>query len=148
TSLYGNYGRGFETPTFLEIAYRNNASGLNFDLEASKSRHAELGVKSIKPGWARLTAAGFYVVTENEIVVDQNTGARATFKNVDHTDRRGFELGGETLLAGPFQVRAAYTWMRAVFRESFDTVITTTNVPVTVPAGARLPGTARSQAYG
>jgi iron complex outermembrane recepter protein len=148
TSIYGNYGRGFETPTFLEIAYRNNASGLNFDLEASKSRHAELGVKSITPGWARLTAAGFYIVTENEIVVDQNTGGRATFKNAGHTDRRGFELGGETLLAGPFQVRAAYTWMRAVFREGFNTVITTTNTPVAVPGGAWLPGTARSQAYG
>src|SRR6185295_10998520 len=49
TSLYANYGRGFETPTFLEIAYRNDASGLNFDLEASRSRHAEVGVKSIFP---------------------------------------------------------------------------------------------------
>jgi iron complex outermembrane receptor protein len=148
TSLYGNYGRGFETPTLLEIAYRNNASGLNFDLNASHSRHTELGVKSITPGWARLTAAAFYVVTEDEIVVDQNTGGRATFKNVGHTDRRGLELGGETLVAGPFQVRAAYTWMRAVFRESFNTSITTTNAQVTVPEGAWLPGTARSQAYG
>src|SRR5580765_1042935 len=89
TSLYANYGRGFETPTFLEIAYRNDRSGLNFDLEASRSRHAEVGVKHIAAG-VRLTAAAFHVITENEIVVDQNTGGRATFKNVGHTKRTGF----------------------------------------------------------
>src|SRR5258705_7410479 len=38
TSFYGNLGRGFETPTFLELAYRSSGSGLNFDLNASTSR--------------------------------------------------------------------------------------------------------------
>jgi len=148
TSLYGNVGRGFETPTLLEIAYRNGASGLNFDLNASRSKHAELGVKSIIPQRARFTAAAFKIVTENEIVVDQNTGGRATFKNAGHTDRDGFELGAETLLGGRFEARAAYTYLRAQFREPFTTVITTTNTPVNVPAGAQLPGTARNQLYG
>jgi len=148
TSFYGNVGEGFETPTLLEIAYRNNASGLNFDLNASRSRHAELGVKSIFPQWARFTAAAFKVVTENEIVVDQNTGGRATFKNAGHTDRDGIELGAETLFGGRFEARAAYTYLRAQFREPFSTVITTTNTVVNVPAGAHLPGTARNQFYG
>ncbi|HZE61573.1 MAG TPA: TonB-dependent receptor, partial [Burkholderiales bacterium] len=49
SSFYANVGRGFETPTFVEIAYRNGGSGLNFGLDASRSRHAELGVKSILP---------------------------------------------------------------------------------------------------
>jgi iron complex outermembrane recepter protein len=150
TSLYGNIGRGFETPTFLELAYRNSGSGLNFDLEASRSRHAELGVKTIVPHWMRLNAAAFDIVTSNEIVVDQNTGGRATFKNVGHTDRKGIELGAETLFGGAFEARAAYTYLKAVFREGFDTVIGTppNNAPVFVPAGASLPGTARSQLYG
>src|SRR5437660_275343 len=52
TSVYGNLGRGFETPSFLELAYRTGASGLNFDLNASTSRHAELGVKTIVQRWA------------------------------------------------------------------------------------------------
>ena len=47
TSLYANYGRGFETPTFAELAHQNTGSGLNFALEASKSRHFEAGVKSV-----------------------------------------------------------------------------------------------------
>ena len=28
-NVYANAGRGFETPTFTELAYRNNRSGLN-----------------------------------------------------------------------------------------------------------------------
>jgi iron complex outermembrane receptor protein len=35
-----------------------------------------------------------------------------------------------------------------VFQEGFDTVITTTNAVVAVPAGATLPGTAKNQLYG
>lgn len=147
-SLYGNVGRGFETPTFLELAYRNSGSGLNFDLNASTSRHAELGVKARVPGWGRVNAALFDVVTQNEIVVDRNTGGRATFKNVGHTDRKGVELGAESAAIGPFELRFAYTYLQATFREGFNTVITTTNTTVAVPAGATLPGVPKNQAYG
>ncbi|MBW8833809.1 MAG: TonB-dependent receptor, partial [Burkholderia sp.] len=94
-SVYGNLGRGFETPTFVELAYRRNGSGLNFDLNASNSTHAELGVKSVFPGRASVNAAVFKVVTQNEIVVDTNSGGRAIFKNAGHTDRKGFELGAQ-----------------------------------------------------
>ncbi|HYY62916.1 MAG TPA: TonB-dependent receptor, partial [Burkholderiales bacterium] len=133
TSLYGNIGRGFETPTFVELAYRNGASGPNFALDASHSRHVELGAKALLPEWARVNAAYFNVVTSNEIVVDTNSGGRAIFKNVGHTDRKGVELGTETLLPGPFQLRAAYTYLDATFREGFNTSITTTPAQVTVP---------------
>ena len=147
-SLYGTVGRGFETPTFLELAYRNSGSGLNFDLNASTSRHAEVGVKALAPGWGRVNAALFDIVTQNEIVVDRNSGGRATFKNVGHTDRKGFELGGETLLKGPWQLRGAYTFLNATFREGFTTSITTTPAQVPVPAGTTLPGVPKNQAYG
>jgi len=147
-SLYGNFGRGFETPTFVELANRNGASGLNFGLEASRSKHAELGVKSVTPGWLRVNAAVFDIVTENEIVVDQNSGGRATFKNVGHTDRKGFELGAETLTGGPFEARVAYTYLKAEYRETFNTVIITGGPQVTVPAGSMIPGVPRQVLYG
>ncbi len=147
TSLYGNLGRGFETPTFVELAYRTGGTGLNLDLEASRSRHAEVGVKTIVPGRARLNAALFEVVTQNEIVVEQNTGGRATFKNAGHTDRKGLEVGAETLFGGAFEARLAYTWLKATVRESFATVAGAPAVPVTVPAGSFLPGVPRTQLY-
>src|SRR5258706_5274750 len=147
-SYYGNLGRGFETPTFTEIAYRNGGSGLNFGLGASNSTHGELGVKSIMPGVASVTGAVFKIATANEIVVDTNSGGRAIFKNAGQTDRQGIELGGVTLLPGRFQLRAAYTYLEATFRDSFVTSITTTPASVTVPAGATLPGVAKNQFYG
>jgi len=48
---------------------------------------------------------------------------------------------------GPFELRAAYTWVEATFREGFNTVITTTNATVPVAAGATLPGVAKNQFY-
>ena len=141
-SLYGNIGRGFETPTFVELAYRRDGSGLNFELDASRSRHAELGVKAILASALRVNAAVFDIVTDNEIVVDTNTGGRAIFKNAGHTDRRGFEIGAETVLGGAWEARAAWSYLEATFREGFATGTQA------VPAGSRLPGVPRSQLYG
>jgi iron complex outermembrane receptor protein len=149
TSVYANIGRGFETPTFVELAYRSGGlTGLNLDLDASRSRHAEIGVKAIVASAVRLNAALFDIVTDDEIVVEQNTGGRATFKNAGHTDRRGLELGVETVLGGPWEARLAWSYIDATFRESFDTVAGAPAVAVTVPAGSLLPGVPRSQLYG
>jgi len=149
TSFYGTYGRGFETPTFAELANVNPpATGLNFGLEASRSRHLEAGVKMLVPAGFRVNAAVFNIVTENEIVIDQSSGGRTTFKNVGHTDRDGIEIGAETAGTGPWEARVAYTYLDASFRESFVTRTGTPAVPVTVPAGSQLPGTAKSVLYG
>ncbi|MFL6573970.1 MAG: TonB-dependent receptor family protein, partial [Burkholderiales bacterium] len=149
TTFYGTFGRGFETPTFAELANVNPpATGLNFGLEASRSRHLEAGVKAVLPAGLRLNAALFSIVTENEIVVDQSSGGRSTFRNAGHTDRDGVEIGAETLSTGPWRLRVAYTYLDAVFRESFNTVAGTPAVPVTVPAGSQLPGVPKSVLYG
>ena len=39
-NVYANWGEGFETPTFIELAYRNIGSGLNFGLQPAVSRSA------------------------------------------------------------------------------------------------------------
>jgi iron complex outermembrane receptor protein len=137
TSLYANYGRGFETPTFVELAYRNAGTGLNFDLVPSRSRHVEAGVKAVRPGLARVNLAVFDIETRDEIVVDQSSGGRNTFRNAGRTERRGIELGAETLLAGPFEARAAYTWLDATFASDFGTP----------DAGNQLPGVPKEQLY-
>ena len=44
--LYASYGHGFETPTFNELGYRaDGGSGLNFELDAARTRSAEAGVR-------------------------------------------------------------------------------------------------------
>ena len=148
TSFYANAGRGFETPTFLEVANSSVGSGLNLGLNASRSTHLEVGAKTVTPGGLRLNAALFDIETRDEIVVETNAGGRATFKNVGHTDRHGFELGAETVGSGPWEARVALTRLRAVYRESFPTVITTGGPTITVPAGSFLPGVPRTQLFG
>ena len=145
-SLYANLGRGFETPTFAELAHQNPpASGLNFALQASKSTHAEVGAKALFAGVARVNLALFGIDTKDEIVVDVNRDGRTTFKNAEGTERRGFEIAADTLLSGAFGAQFSYTYLDATFKESFTSIANTT--PVTVPAGNALPGVPKSQAY-
>jgi len=141
-SLYANHGRGFETPTFVELAYRPGGSGMNFALEASRSRYLEAGVKAVLGAGTRLNFALFEVATEREIVVDTNVGGRSTFKNAGRTRRSGLELGLEASL--PFGLEAALAWalLEATFRDTF------TAGAVTVPSGNRLPAVARSTLFG
>jgi iron complex outermembrane receptor protein len=148
TSLYANAGRGFETPTILELANSSAGSGINFGLNAATSRHFEVGAKTVLPRWARVNVAVFNIVTSNEIVVESNAGGRAIFKNAGKTDRQGFELGAETVSAGPWEARVAYTRLNATYRDPFTTVIGIGAVaPVNVPGGSLIPGIPRSQAY-
>ena len=133
-SLYGNLGRGFETPTFAELAYRNTGTGLNFDLEPSRSKHAELGAKAILPGLARVNAAVFDIDVSDEIVVDVAMNGRTTFRNAGHTARRGLELFAGTLLPGPWSAQAAYTRLDATFEDGLN-------------AENLLPGVPRTQVY-
>ena len=146
-SLYANYGRGFETPTFTELAYRSTGSGLNFDLQAANSRHIEAGAKAIF-GSMRVNAALYDIVTNNEIAIDTNSGGRATYKNVGRTHRGGFELGADARLPLGFEAALAWTRMEAKFLQTFTSVANTPAVPVTVPAGASLPGVPRATLYG
>jgi iron complex outermembrane receptor protein len=145
-SLYANVGRGFETPTFAELAHQNTGSGLNLALNASRSTHAETGVKTLLPNLARVNAALFLVETRDEIVVDTASGGRTTFKNAGKTERRGLELGADTVLSGPFGAQFAYTYLDATFKDTFTTGSGAS--AVTVPAGNALPGVPKSQAFG
>jgi iron complex outermembrane receptor protein len=146
-SLYGAVGEGFETPTFAELAHQNPpATGLNFALEASRSRHGELGVKSILPNVARVNAALFGIETRDEIVVDVNQGGRTTFKNAGRTERYGFELAAQSAAPGPFGAQFAYTYLDATFKEGFSSRVLGSTV--TIPAGNALPGVPKNQAYG
>lgn len=141
--VYANYGRGFETPTFAELAYRPGATGLNFALQASKSRHVEFGTKLVLANGARINAALFDVGTRDEIVVDTAIGGRTTYKNAGRTTRRGVELGVDGPLGAGFEGTLAWTLLDATFRDSF----TTQNGTVIVPAGNRLPAVPKNTLY-
>jgi iron complex outermembrane receptor protein len=142
-NVYASYGEGFETPTFTELAYRVGGSGLNFALQPARSRAYEAGVKYRVDDRQRLTAAIFHVDTTNEIVVDQATGGRTTYKNASATRRVGAEVAWDARFPHDLAARVALTWLRAEFADAF----TTGAPPTVVAAGARLPGVPSKQAY-
>ncbi|HYH40911.1 MAG TPA: TonB-dependent receptor, partial [Burkholderiales bacterium] len=142
--LYVNAGRGFETPTFAEIAYRaGTAPGLNFGLRPSISRHREAGAKLRLGQNHRATLAVFRIDVEDEIVVDTSGGGRNTFKNAAQTQRRGIELGWQGRWKA-FEAALAYTYLNAQFDQPFSSGAT----PTVVPAGRRLPGVPATTLYG
>ncbi|MBC7956385.1 MAG: TonB-dependent receptor [Cytophagales bacterium] len=129
-NVYLNAGRGFETPTFNELAYRNSGTGLNTDLRASRSNHMELGAKWKLGSAQRLDAALFGINTRDEILVDTNAGGRSTFKNAERTERRGVELSHVAQLSETLRSTLSLTALRARFE-----------------SGKRLPGTPERSAF-
>ena len=148
--LYATAGRGFETPTLNELAYRSGGgTGLNLGLQASRSTSAEAGVKTRLAGWGELTAAVFRTDTNNEIVTQTNLGGRATYQNAGATRRTGLELGWSANYFKHLRAQFAATLLKASYRDAFLTCSASpcTSASLPVAAGNRIPGIARDALY-
>lgn len=144
-NLYANAGKGFETPTFIELAYRSGGlSGLNFDLKPSTSVNYEAGVKALVGDATRINAAVFHVRTDDEIVVDATAFGRSVYDNAGETKRKGFELGVESDLTRDLKAALAYTYLDARFAERYTNTANTK----TIASGNTLPGTPRETFFG
>lgn len=140
-NLYASAGRGFETPTFAELAYRPDGQpGLNFALEPSRNTNFEAGVKLLVGRATRVNVAVFRTATRNDIVPDANVGGRTTFRNAARTLRRGLELGLESELGAGFTGWLAWTWIDARFRD----YVSATGIDLTDKS---IPGLPKSSLY-
>src|SRR4029453_19025227 len=143
SSVYASYGRGFETPTLNELAYRPDGSaGFNTALEPARSNNYEIGAKAAASQTLRGTIAAFFIDTENDIVVRTNAGGRSTFSNAAATRRRGVEASVGWEPHSSLSLYAAVTAIRAEFADAFFTCTAApcTLPTVLIPAGTRLPG--------
>jgi iron complex outermembrane receptor protein len=153
-NLYANAGRGFETPTFAELAYRTvsaTSTGFNFDLSPSKTRNTEVGVKALLGENARLNAALFRTNTNDEIVVLVNQSGRSVYQNVDRTLRQGLELSFDARFGSSLTAALSYTTLTAEFSNPFLTCGTAAGCTVPdqlVPAGNNIPGVPEHFVYG
>ncbi len=143
SSVYASYGRGFETPTLNELAYRPDGSaGFNTALEPARSNNYEIGAKAVWSNALRGTLAAFTIDTENDIIVRTNAGGRSAFGNAAATRRRGVEasLGWQPLSA--LSIYASMAAIRAAFSEPFLTCAAApcTQPTLVVASGNRLPG--------
>ena len=146
-SLYANAGRGFETPTFSELAYRTDgASGLN-TLQPALSRHVELGLRWQQARWQGDVAL-FQATTTDELVVAASQGGRTVFDNAGLTRRRGLEVSTAVTLAPTWSLAASATWLDARYRRDVPSCATPPCADgLRIEAGKRLPGIAARFAW-
>ena len=147
--LYAAVGRGFESPTLNELAYRaDGQGGFNTALRPQKSLQQELGAKW-RAADVELDATVFHVTTRDEIGVLTNSGGRSSFQNVGRTRRGGVELTGAWEVSPRWRAQMALGTLKARYRDGFLTCTGTpcpaANVPVA--AGNRIAGTNGGSAY-
>ena len=140
---YMSYAKGFETPTFTEMAYRRDGeSGFNFDLTASTSDTYETGLKS-QNRLGDFTLAVFQTKTKDDIVSAGNSNGRSTFRNADKTLREGVEFTWNKKLWRDLTATASYAYLDA----TFDADIPASGSIAQIPSGNAIPGIAKNQAY-
>ena len=144
-SAYANAGAGFETPTFAELAYRDDGtSGLNTALRPARSRNLEAGLRAHR-GATAWSLALFDTRTRDELVVAGNQGGRSVYANAGTSRRRGLELQAARALSPRWQVEANLTWLDARYLDDPPCAAAPCRPPL---AGHRVPGVARQAAWG
>lgn len=144
-SLYASAGRGFETPTLNELAYKSTnttVNGLNFGLKPAQSRQWELGTKVQLDSRWRINTAYFQSRTSNEIVVQSNSNGRVVYQNAGNTKRDGWETALSGQLGDAWSASLAATALRAIYSDAFASNGTT------VASGNSLPSIPRFTVYG
>lgn len=140
---YVSYAKGFETPTFTEMAYRlDEESGFNFNLTASTSDTYETGLKS-QNQLGDFTLAVFQTKTKDDIVSAGNSNGRSTFRNAHKTLREGLEFAWNKKLWRDLTATASYTYLDATFAADIPALGSIAQIP----SGNAIPGIAKNQAY-
>lgn len=146
---YFSYSKGFETPTFTEMAYPTLAtSGINFALKPATSDNYEIGLKA-KNRLGQFTAAIFQSKTQDDIVSGQSNNGRNTFRNAEQTLREGLELSWNKKLWRDFTAQASYSYLDATFNADVPEILNDQHEVLAgkIPKDNVIPGIAKNQAY-
>lgn len=111
-------GRGFETPTLAEVAYRPDGQpGANLALDAARHTTWEAGLKAALAAGHSASLTVFDTLVRDEIVIFNNVGGRSTFTNAGRTSRRGIEAAWRARWSPQWESSVAITWLRARFED-------------------------------
>lgn len=130
--LFASSGRGYETPTLTEMAYKTGATGLNTELEAANNHQQEWGIGYHPAEILELRLTQFFIDTENEIVVDQSLNGRTSYRNAAETEREGIELFGRYAINSNLRIQLSLQSLDAIYSSGQW-------------SGNQLPGVAREQ---
>jgi iron complex outermembrane receptor protein len=136
-NAYASYGKGFETPTLNDLAYRSvdgSLPGLNLGLKPAHSNNYEVGIKAGNE-FMHANLAAFYIKTVDELAVLQNSNGRTVDQNIGETTRRGLELAMDAKWRGGFTAQLAYTYIKAVVAQQYFTCVTAPCNPLSNPTG-------------
>lgn len=120
-NVYINQGKGFETPTMVEAAYSRDANNnfvekFNPSLQASRSKHLELGTKWLATPSTRIDAAWFQIDTANEIVAALASNGKTAYDNAAKTKRDGFEFALRNQHTANWRTQASATFINATYQ--------------------------------
>lgn len=142
-NFYANVGKGFETPTMIEVSYSDTTgNGPNLGIKPSTNTSIEVGSKWMASDSTRLNLALFDISTENELVVTANSGAYTVYGNAAKTKRQGAELAVDTRFTRDLSGFLSYSFIDATFDQTY------TANGNTISKGNVIPGTYRQQFYG
>ncbi len=146
---YASYGKGFETPTLNDLAYRSTTGdppGLNTALVPARSNNYELGLKAGQ-AWLRADLDAFYIDTVHELAVLANSNGRSVYQNIGETERRGVEFALSSEWRGGFSARLAYTYLHAIVVQSYQTCVGSPCSLKPVAVGSYLPAVPMNAVY-
>ncbi|MDZ4142327.1 MAG: TonB-dependent receptor [Methylotenera sp.] len=145
-NLYANYGRGFETPTFIEAAFNSTAATAtpNLSLKPSESRNIELGAKAFIGSNTQANLNLFRITTKDELIVSNSAFGRSVYTNANDTKRTGAELSIDSRFSNNISTYISYSLLNAKFDSDFTNQKPT---PETISSGNRIPGTYKTQLY-
>ena len=94
-SWYLSTGRGFDNPTLTEMAYQQQASGLNLGLRSAQNQQTDTGLKwqlsdTLLTGYLQLDL--FRIHSTDELVIASSSGGRTVYRNAADSRRHGAEL--------------------------------------------------------
>lgn len=143
-NLFANYGKGFETPTLSELAYKDSGANalvaeFNPNLNASYSQHFELGAKWMPAPHTRVDAAVFQINTTDEIVVSRSISGQSGYKNAPGTSRAGWELAGQHSWTPHFHGLVSASVLDAKFTQDYS-YLSSASTTAMVSNGNKLPG--------
>ncbi len=153
-NLYANAGKGFETPTLIEMAYGPTNGTFNFNLSPATSNNYEIGAKAFLGPNTRANIAVFKTDTNNEIVVANSVAGRSTYQNAGGTERNGLELSIDSDLGKGFSGYASYAYLDATYSDPFcsGAIASSSSSCLSksgswVSSGKVIPGTYKQTAY-
>jgi iron complex outermembrane receptor protein len=115
-TLFASAGKGYETPTLTEMAYKTNATGLNTDLNSSQNRQVDWGFNFTTEQWL-WQISQFNILTDNEIIVDQSINGRTSFRNAQQTQRQGVEFINRYKFNDYWLARLSLQYLNAEFTQ-------------------------------